>query len=77
MMAQLSSGANVQNFASESLLNEQIMAGMYRRASETPFQWRFAGVPIVAQDCVLAGYLRPYLVCVSNKVYGCASSLHP
>ena len=32
-----------------------ITAGNYRPASETTFEWRFAGGPIVARDCILAG----------------------
>ena len=32
--------------------------GDNRPASETPFQWRFAGGLIVARDNMLAGYMR-------------------
>ena len=32
-------------------------AGHHRTASETPFEWCFAGGPIVAGHCVLAGVL--------------------
>ena len=29
-----------------------MQAGVFRSASETPFEWRFAGGPIVALDCM-------------------------
>ena len=31
----------------------QAICAHYRHASETPFEWRFAGGPIVARDCRL------------------------
>ena len=32
-----------------------LLAGHLRRASDTPFQWRFAGVPMKAQLTLNAG----------------------
>ena len=38
------------------MLSEYPISGHYRPASETPFGWRFACGPIVAQFYVLTGY---------------------
>ena len=35
--------------------DKHIQAGHHLSASETPLEWRFAGGPIVAQYCMLAG----------------------
>ena len=39
-----------------SLMREEgsILAGYHWPASETPFKWRFAGVPMMAQHWMLA-----------------------
>ena len=34
--------------------SKQLKAGHYRLTSETPFEWRFAGGPIEARDCMYA-----------------------
>ena len=35
--------------------SKHLKAGDNRLASETPFEWRFAGRPMVALNCMLAG----------------------
>ena len=49
---------NVQSIpATDAILShpsQHIEESHYQFASETPFKWRFAGGPIVAQDCTLA-----------------------
>ena len=35
--------------------SKHVKAGHHRPSSETPFRWRFAGGPLVARDCILAG----------------------
>ena len=35
--------------------SKYVKSGYYRAVSETPSEWRFAGGPIVARDCMLAG----------------------
>ena len=36
--------------------SNHLIAGHHWPASETPFEWRFAGGPIVARHCLLAEY---------------------
>ena len=36
-------------------INMHMKAGQYRPASKTPFEWRFASRPIMAQECMLPG----------------------
>ena len=37
------------------------MSGHYRPTSQTPFEWRFAGGPIVARFYMLTGKVHPYM----------------
>ena len=36
---------------------QYIIASHYRFASETPFEWPFAGGPTVARKCMLSGFV--------------------
>ena len=38
-------------------ITSNIKKGHHRPAGETPFEWRFAGGPMVVQHCMLAGYI--------------------
>ena len=40
-----------------------IKVGHHRPTIETPFKWCFAGGPIVAKECLLAGPLPMTVVC--------------
>ena len=42
--------------------SKRILTGLYRTTSETPFQWRFTGGPIVARSYMLAWYGRDKIV---------------
>ena len=37
------------------VLSKHLKSGHHQPASETPFEWRFTGGPMVAQHCLLAG----------------------
>ena len=41
---------------SVKLSQDEHKSGHYRPVSETPYEWRFAGGPIVARDWILAGF---------------------
>ena len=45
----------LQSLSADGAPSKNIKTGHYRPTSETPFEWRFTGGPMVAQDCRLAG----------------------
>ena len=45
----------------QKLLCQHLKVGHHRLASETPFEWRFAGGPMVARHSMLAGFLTVVL----------------
>ena len=51
---------------------EPLLAGHHRPASETPFRWHFAGVPMMAQHLTLAWLLFDFqgiLTSIAKKPY--------